>query len=186
MQSANVYFTTADGHPGTLLNALDLLNEAKRLADAVFMACVALQDDESCAIQAIMMPLKSKLDDCHTILDRLHGAPWCPDSKILEVEQEFIKADAEWRALVHAVAPEDLDEVFGNAANKKDDAVSEALDKCNEIADRLFAIPANTLEGVAAKARCGELHGWGTDLPNPDHVLALTADLKRLSAGENA
>ena len=100
------------------------------------------------------------------------------DSELLAVEKEYIKADAHWRALLDAVDPDDLDDVMNN----KDDEISEAFDKCKEIADRLFAMPASTMEGVAAKARVGELSGWGTDNPDPDHVLALTADLKRLAA----
>ncbi|MBW8640328.1 hypothetical protein K1W69_24260 [Hoeflea sp. WL0058] len=173
MQSTNVYFTTADGSPGTLLQACDLLNEAKRLADAVFMTCEAMSDYEAGAVQAVMLPLKSKMEDCHTIIDSIRGDKWSPDSELLKAQQEFIEADAHWRELVNA---DDLDDP------DKDGAVSEALDKCKEIADRLFAMPASTMEGVAAKARVGELSGWGTDNPDPDHVLALTADLKRLSA----
>lgn len=172
---ANVYFTTADGEPGTLLQACDLLNEANRLADAVFMACEAMSDYEAGAVQAVMLPLKSKMEDCHTIIDRIRGDKWSPDSELLKAEQEFIEADADWRALVHA---DDHDQ------NEK--GIFEALDKCKEIADRLFALPANTMEGVAAKARVGELSGWDTCHPDPDHVLAITADLKRLAAAEGS
>ena len=168
----NLNSTTVDG-----FSAVNLLEDARRLADAVSMICVALDDDDGLAIQSVMYPLKCKLKDLGTIIDLHNDARRKPcrsgDQELLEAEQEYIKAEADWRALVYA----DVEE-------KNQEEINEALDKSRDILDRLFSIPASTIEGVAAKARCGVLSGWDTDVPEPDGVLALLADVKRLAASE--